>query len=97
MSKCSVCKTNPSELSAVVSGVFYKDLCRDCKALLHKGQSPSSGHARWERSIDAEDHEGDIQQPYNADGTINVKFAKLYPKQAKELFSEEQIRNATLK
>lgn len=56
----------------------------------------SSGHARWNRSIDTEDHEHEIQQPYNADGSINTKFAKLYPMQAGKLFTPEEIRRASL-
>lgn len=54
----------------------------------------SSGHAEWNRTIDMQDHEADIQQPYNKDGTINTRFAKLYPKQAKALFTEVELRNA---
>lgn len=54
----------------------------------------SSGHANWSRTIDVEDHEADIQQPYNSDGTINTRFAKLYPKQAKALFTPVQLREA---
>jgi hypothetical protein len=54
----------------------------------------SSGDARWQRTIDAEDHEAEIQQPWNADGSINTRFAKLYPTQAAALFSEKEIRDA---
>lgn len=57
----------------------------------------SSGAAEWDRVIDAQDHESDIQQPYNADGSINARFAKLYPRQAAALFTPEQIRDAELK
>ena len=56
----------------------------------------SSGDARWQRTIDLENHEADIQQPYNADGSINVRFARLYPKQAAALFSKEQLRKAMM-
>lgn len=54
----------------------------------------STGAARWNRTIDAEDHEAEIQQPYNKDGTINAGFAKMYPRQAKALFTDKQIRDA---
>lgn len=91
---CDCCqKTKTNLRSAVVSGAFYKNVCEECLA---KTRIVSSGHARWERSIDLEDHEADIQQPYNADGTINTRFAKLYPKQAKALFSESELRKASL-
>ena len=91
MSTCDICHQNSSSCSAIVDGVYYKDVCDSCKLLNNK---VSSGHATWSRSIDVEDNEAEIQQPYNADGTINTRFAKLYPTQAKALFTEEQLRNA---
>lgn len=91
--RCAICKTNPATISAIIDGVYYKALCASCKPL----PKVSSGHARWQRDIDVIDHEADIQQPYNSDGSINAKFAKLYPKQAKALFSDKQIRDAELK
>lgn len=90
MEKCDVCLINNSEISAVIDGVYYKNVCLPCNG---KDQV-SSGHARWLRSIDAEDNEAAIQQPYNSDGTINTRFAKLYPKQAAALFSDEELRKA---
>lgn len=95
MSICENCKKNPSNLSAIIQGVYYADLCYDCKTDLTANISAvSSGHARWSRSVDLEDHEHEIQQPYNKDGTPNTRFMKLYPEQAKALFSEEDMRNA---
>lgn len=90
---CEICLKNPATSSAIIQGVYYKNVCDSCKP----NSRISSGHARWERSIDAEDHEADIIQPYGADGGINPKFAKLYPKQAKALFTDEDIRNSELK
>lgn len=91
--KCLVCLQNEATGSAIVEGTYFKEVCDSCKPHSHV----SSGHARWERSIDAEDHESEIIQPYGADGGINPKFAKLYPKQAKALFSDKEIRDAELK
>lgn len=91
--KCSECH-NPSQLSAVINGVYYKNLCDDCKRGLSSGQV-SSGQARFERSIDLEDHELDIQQPHNADGTANLRFIRAYPKQARAIFNDKQIRDAS--
>lgn len=95
MPKCSECKTSDGTISAVIQGKYHANLCPACKALLNAGQTISSGAARWSRTIDAEDHEADIQQPWNKDGTINGKFVRLYPEQAKALFSEEEMRRAT--
>lgn len=88
---CELCKTNKSECSAVLNGVYYKHVCGSCKL---SNNVVSSGHANWNRTIDIEDNEAAVQQPWNADGTINTRFAKLYPTQAKALFTPEQIRNA---
>lgn len=88
---CEICRQNNGELSAVLGGVYHKHVCQVCKSANNQA---SSGHARWSRSIDLEDHEHEVQQPYNADGTINTRFAKLYPEQAKALFSAKEIRDA---
>jgi len=88
---CAICHQNKGDSSAIIGGVYYKRVCDRCKL---RGAQASAGHARWSRSIDLEDHEHEIQQPYNADGTINARFAKLYPAQAKILFTSEQLRDA---
>lgn len=93
MSKCDICKINHADYSAILDGKYYSRVCRSCKTAHNQ---VSSGHARWSRGIDLEDNEHEIQQPYNADGTINVRFAKLYPEQAKALFTDEEIRKASL-
>lgn len=90
--KCQICKIRPSSIGVIIGGK-YLNLCTECKPL----PQVSSGHARWNRTIDMEDHESEIQQPYNKDGSINARFAKLYPKQAKAIFTDKQIRDATLK
>lgn len=90
---CTICLTKPATNSAIVEGVYYKNVCDSCKSQ----PNVSSGHARWEQTIDAEDHEADIMQPWNADGSINARFTKLYPKQAKHLFTPEEIRNSEIK
>lgn len=96
MSKtCVRCDLNLAETSVIVNGVYIKDVCNTCKAVIAPIKT-SSGHARWARGIDLEDHEADIQQPFSSNGTINVKFAKLYPKQARALFTPKQLREASL-
>lgn len=95
MANCTICHTNEADVSAIIKGVYYPNICREDKAKLQAGQAISSGHAKWERSIDAEDHEADVQQPYNKDGTINGRFCRLYPRQAAALFTDEQMRKAT--
>lgn len=89
---CALCKIRPEQIGYISDGVYMR-LCFECKPL----PQVSSGQARWERGIDLEDHEAEIMQPYNADGTINTRFAKLYPTQAKALFDEKQLRDAELR
>lgn len=91
--KCEVCGDETVIIGAVVNGKYYRCICHKC---LSKSRQISSGHADWERGRDLEDHEHEIQQPWNADGTINTRFAKLYPKQAKSLFTDEELRKAEL-
>lgn len=92
---CENCHQNKSNRSAVIKGVYYSALCDTCFANLNKSQVTSSGHARWARSIDLEDHEADIQQPWGKDGKPNAKFIKLYPKQAAAVFDKKQMRDAS--
>lgn len=88
---CDSCEINKASIKAIVDGE-YVHLCRDCRPR----PVVNSGHARWERDIDFLDHEADLLQPYNADGSINTNFARLYPKQAAALFTPEQIRRANM-
>lgn len=93
--RCESClKNKPKGKSAIVNGVYYRNICDGC---LVDANQVSSGHARWQRSTDLEDHEHEIQQPHNKDGSINARFAKLYPEQAKALFTDKQIRDANLR
>lgn len=87
MPLCLICNQNPATASAIVQGTYYRSVCSSCKAQ----PNVSSGHARWERSIDAEDHEFDIMQPYGADGKPNAQFVKAYPRQSAALFSQEEM------
>lgn len=92
---CDVCHKRKAEVSAIVNGSYYKNLCKPCKAQLSMGQMPNSGHARWARDIDLQDHEADIQQPWGKDGKPNAQFIRLYPKQAAAVFTKQQMRDAS--
>lgn len=90
MAKCDLCGIRDGNLSAVVRGIFYKHVCIMCNS----NDQVSSGHARWLRSVDAEDHQFDLAQPYNADGTPNSDFIRAYPKQSEAVFTKEQMDKA---
>lgn len=87
--------THNGDFNAVLNGKYYKDFCSHCLALVRDGSSsPSSGHASFNRQQDLIDHEADVQQPYTG-GQPNEKFIQAYPKKSREIFSAEQIRNAS--
>jgi hypothetical protein len=88
---CELCNKNKATLSAIIDGAYHKYACYPCKA---SGAKVSSGHAVWSRGIDIQDHEADIQQPWGADGKPNPMFIRLYPVQAKAVFTEKQMRDA---
>lgn len=88
----SFCKHSGTH-NALIKGTYYKDLCLNCLARL-QANSPSSGHASFNRQQDLIDHEADVQQPY-VGGKANEKFIQAYPKKSREIFSAEEIRNAS--
>ncbi len=88
---CDLCQKNSASCSAIVKGAYYKSVCTSCKLA---NSQVSSGHARWARSVDLEDHAFDVAQPYNADGSINLDFVQAYPEQAKAVFTDKQILDA---
>lgn len=78
-------------MGAIINGTYYTSVCSSCNG---KSSQVSSGHARWARSVDVEDRQADLLQPYNADGSINADFCKRYPQQSKAVFTDEQIVKA---
>lgn len=88
---CSTCSTNSSSRSGIIKGKYYSDLCDYCYLQLTIDQSPSSGHADYNRQRDLEDHLGDIAQPY-VGGQPNPDFIKLYPEKAQAMFSKDELR-----
>lgn len=93
--KCEKCsKPISHSRSAVINNVYYASVCDRCLA---ENAQVSSGDARWQRSVDAEDHEHDVLQPYGADGEPNADFIKAYPKQAKAVLTPEEIERAVRK
>lgn len=85
MVDCQKCQSRSSEVSGIIRGVYYENLCKVCVS----GQV-SSAEASYDRQRDLEDHNGDMIQPY-AGGEPNKEFMHLYPERSKQLFSPEQI------
>lgn len=92
--KCDLCHTHQASKSGIVQSVFYKHICEVCLA---GAAQVSSGHARWQRGMDVEDHAFDLAQPWNADGTPNADFIKAYPKQSLSVFTKDELAAAVRK
>lgn len=93
MSKCEQC-SNEGVKSSIVADYYYRSLCYACYDHLIKQQSPSTGQADYDRGRDIEEHEADIIQP-NSGGRPSAEFIHLYPKQAKLMFTPDEIDQAT--
>lgn len=90
----SICP-HGGDFSALIDGQYYKDVCAQCLAKLQAGvNQPSTGYADFNRQQDLIDHVADVQQPY-VGGKPNEMFIKAFPKKSRELFGDEEIRNAS--
>lgn len=92
---CEVCKKRPSTGSAIINEIYYRSLCRTCKATITESASHvSSGAADYDRGRDAEEHEADYIQPFPGNKPSS-EFIHLYPEQAKAMMTPEEIDRAT--
>lgn len=94
MVKCDKCGRSLKKShtkSGVIQSVYYKSLCGIC---ISENSQVSSGDAQWQRTIDSEDHEAEIQQPWRSDGSPNPKFIALYRDKAAHIFTEDEMRKA---
>lgn len=90
---CERCDKNPATNSAIIQGIYYQHICKGCMV----SPQVSSGAARWDRTIDMEDSQFDVMQPYSANGKINPEFVKAYPKQSKAIFTQKEMDDAIRK
>ena len=88
MKLCHSClKNKPNTKTAIVNSVYYPHICSSCL-----GQDEiSSNAASYARRRDYEDNAQDTIQPYDAGGNARVEFLRLYPVQARRVYSEEVI------
>lgn len=85
---CQSCgKQKANTRTAVVKGVYYKNVCNACLGSV----DVSSNAAGYERRRGYEDNAQETIQPYDANGP-NKEFLRLYPEQAKKVFSPEVIK-----
>lgn len=83
---CDSCQSKPGIRNGVLEGKFGF-YCSPCLS----GQTSSGQSAQWLRDRDSEDHREDLVQPWHPDGSANSEFYRLYPDEAKEMFSEEEL------
>lgn len=86
--RCKKCQTEDFLKNAVVDGLFG-GYCASCIDGTNRLDSPQS--ASYHRDRDREEHARDVLQP-RINGKMNVEFAKAYPDQAKEYFTEEELK-----
>lgn len=91
--KCSICKRPVETKTSIINGHYYKAICQSCYEKLIGHETASSGQASYNRDRDAEEHEADTRQPYT-DGQPDIEFIRLYPEQARSMFSPDEIARA---
>lgn len=76
MTYCGICNepTN-STRAAVIDGVYYADVCKDCAS--DGLRNPDSSAAEYHRQRQREDRAADILQSH-VGGKVNMEFAKMY-------------------
>lgn len=88
MHLCNSCLTEkPNTVTAVVNGMYYPRVCHKC---LGKDET-SSNAAGYDRRRGYEDNAQDTVQPYDAAGNARLEFLRLYPVQARRVFSREVV------
>lgn len=87
---CSQCQSDIQVVSALVDGVYYTNICRNCITSLSPSSLMSSGASGYERRRQYEDYADETVQPYNAAGP-NTEFYRLYPEQAEKIFTKDEI------
>lgn len=88
MKTCESCHKPTDDVhTAVIQGIYYRNLCSGC---LGSGPDISSGVASFNRRRDWEDNAAATIQPYDANGP-NVEFLRMYPAQAKKMYSPEVL------
>lgn len=87
---CSGCAVDKSTQTAVIRGQFGV-YCKSCISTVDRHSSAASaGHSR---QVDREIHAKDLLQPWNLDNTPNREFIRVYPDQAKDMYSREELEN----
>lgn len=90
MTECYSChKEKPNMVTAMINSVYYPLICRQCLG----ADETSSLAAAHNRYRDYEDNAQDTIQPYDSAGNANPEFLRLYPVQAKRVYSAEVIES----
>lgn len=88
MNYCNKCGTKAPTKMAVVSGVYYRNICNDC--LSGTVSIPLDG--KYKREREREDFAKEILQPFDNNGDINPDFAQAYQKESVQMFGEDRLK-----
>lgn len=82
--KCPTCHEQARSIKSIIARGEIMTGCEKCLHTLRKGHE---GAAKYNRSRQREDYRADIVQP-----NMPRDYAKVYPEQAREIYTEEQMR-----
>lgn len=86
---CDQCQAKDIPTTLMILNGKFGAYCFNCKN--NQRRIASAQSAEWHRERDREDHKRDMLQPW-INGKINVEFARQYPGRAKEIYSEEELK-----
>lgn len=73
---------------AIINGCFG-NYCKKC--IDKSNRTANAQSAQWSRDRDREDHQKDMLQPW-VNGKPNTEFIRAYPDQAKEMYTEKELK-----
>lgn len=86
---CDGCKQKTPSVTTSVIGGKFGNYCAVCLRVEQRHASPQA--AQYHRDRDREAHQRDMLQPW-VDGKINREFAREYPDSAKDIYSEDELK-----
>lgn len=90
MANCDGCN-KVAELTGAVLGGRFGHYCAGCIAGAVRNDDPRL--AQYERDRDLDAHAADILTPWTQRGKPHKDFIRLYPEEAKQIFTKEELEN----
>ena len=86
---CDECGKEVQKPTVMILDGVFGGYCHTCVAKARRDASPQS--AQYHRDRDREEHQRDMLQPW-VNGKVNPEFVRQYPDQAKQQFTEEELK-----